>query len=640
MRTRQPNPEEQHDERRAARRVADDGRRRPAGGVGERPCRPLDLPGSAARPGQAPRRGRTGADGHLRAAARLGPGRRGVRHGRDGRRRVAARPAGALRRRPGRHGTPAVVPGHRGHAGGRDPRRGRGARRRPARPGSAAASTCPPCPGRSTRPARSSATPATAGIFRSATTRRRSSPSWWATPSCTRAPRPGSASCSTTPGSGCRCATACARNLLRRPRPARGGPQEPIVGSAALRRRQGGLGAPALRPRPPPGAHRRRRAAHRTSRPPARRPSPLPGAGASPPRTRSRPTRSCARVYGSHTTRFADTDLSGYHLEYDGVATRRFGVEHIRQSADVESLFAPADALVVLHPLAGEPAGLQPSRRAERRAGRRPALRRGHRRAARLGAPGRRGGPARLRGRGPGRRRAHRVRRPDAADRPLPGDVTGTGCVLAGHGRASAPRRADQRRGPRRAADAHGAVPRTGGDAPRDVPEPGGRRPDRRRPRPGHPGHPAPRRPLHRGARGRRHRAHGHRRRGGPGRARPAARLPPPPRRHPAGVPAPGQAGPRPPRPAGGHARPTRPSAGSPTAGGSRTTATSRRSTCAPTAARPASPSGRDRSRASQTSAAVFGSVSSAMAGGVPSRFCSRDSSEFAVLLDSSARRR
>jgi len=58
-------------------------------------------------------------------------------------------------------------------------------------------------------------------------------------------------------------------------------------------------------------------------------------------------------VYGSHTTRFADTDLSGYHLEYDGVATRRFGVEHIRQSADVESLFAPADALVVLHPLAG-----------------------------------------------------------------------------------------------------------------------------------------------------------------------------------------------------------------------------------------------------------------------------------------------
>jgi AraC-like DNA-binding protein len=58
-------------------------------------------------------------------------------------------------------------------------------------------------------------------------------------------------------------------------------------------------------------------------------------------------------VYGSNTTRFADIDLSGYHLEYDGVATRRFGVERIRQSADVESLFAPADALVVLHPLAG-----------------------------------------------------------------------------------------------------------------------------------------------------------------------------------------------------------------------------------------------------------------------------------------------
>ena len=62
-------------------------------------------------------------------------------------------------------------------------------------------------------------------------------------------------------------------------------------------------------------------------------------------------------------------------------------------------------------------------------------------------AAGRRGGPARPRRGGPGRRRAHRVRRPHAADRPVPGGVAGSRRALAGHGRAPAPRRAGRRRG-------------------------------------------------------------------------------------------------------------------------------------------------------------------------------------------------
>jgi AraC-like DNA-binding protein len=59
-------------------------------------------------------------------------------------------------------------------------------------------------------------------------------------------------------------------------------------------------------------------------------------------------------VYGPHTLHLADPDLAGFHLEYDGVATNRFAVERIRYGTAVESLFAPAESLVVVHPVAGE----------------------------------------------------------------------------------------------------------------------------------------------------------------------------------------------------------------------------------------------------------------------------------------------
>ena len=59
-------------------------------------------------------------------------------------------------------------------------------------------------------------------------------------------------------------------------------------------------------------------------------------------------------VYGPHTLHLADTDLAGFHLEYDGVATNRFAVEHVRHATAVESLFGPAESLVVVHPLTGE----------------------------------------------------------------------------------------------------------------------------------------------------------------------------------------------------------------------------------------------------------------------------------------------
>jgi AraC-like DNA-binding protein len=59
-------------------------------------------------------------------------------------------------------------------------------------------------------------------------------------------------------------------------------------------------------------------------------------------------------IYGAHTLHLADADLGAFHLEYDGFATHRFAIEHIRQAAPVEGLFAPASALVAIHPLAGE----------------------------------------------------------------------------------------------------------------------------------------------------------------------------------------------------------------------------------------------------------------------------------------------
>jgi len=59
-------------------------------------------------------------------------------------------------------------------------------------------------------------------------------------------------------------------------------------------------------------------------------------------------------VYGPHTLHHADPDLTHFQLDYDGAATNLFAVEHIRHDTAVESLFAPAEALVVVHPLTGE----------------------------------------------------------------------------------------------------------------------------------------------------------------------------------------------------------------------------------------------------------------------------------------------
>ena len=72
-------------------------------------------------------------------------------------------------------------------------------------------------------------------------------------------------------------------------------------------------------------------------------------------------------VYGPHTLHLGDTDLAGFHLEYDGVVTNRFAIERVRHASAVESLFAPAESLVVVHPLAGELC--LTSRRDELRAG-------------------------------------------------------------------------------------------------------------------------------------------------------------------------------------------------------------------------------------------------------------------------------
>jgi AraC-like DNA-binding protein len=59
-------------------------------------------------------------------------------------------------------------------------------------------------------------------------------------------------------------------------------------------------------------------------------------------------------VYGPLTLRLADPDLAAFHLDFDGVATNRFAVERIRHATAVECLFAPAESLVVVHPLEGE----------------------------------------------------------------------------------------------------------------------------------------------------------------------------------------------------------------------------------------------------------------------------------------------
>lgn len=59
-------------------------------------------------------------------------------------------------------------------------------------------------------------------------------------------------------------------------------------------------------------------------------------------------------IYGPHTLHLVDPDAAGFHLEYDGFATNRFAVEHLRHATAVESLFAPAEALVVVRPVAGE----------------------------------------------------------------------------------------------------------------------------------------------------------------------------------------------------------------------------------------------------------------------------------------------
>jgi AraC-like DNA-binding protein len=57
-------------------------------------------------------------------------------------------------------------------------------------------------------------------------------------------------------------------------------------------------------------------------------------------------------LYGEHTLRWSGP--TGFHLEYDGFVTNRFAVEHLRHGASVEGLFAPDDAVVVVHVLAGD----------------------------------------------------------------------------------------------------------------------------------------------------------------------------------------------------------------------------------------------------------------------------------------------
>ena len=101
-----------------------------------------------------------------------------------------------------------------------------------------------------------------------------------------------------------------------------------------------------------------------TRRPPARTPyarSERPPASVTVPRRRhfatSDPEQAHAflrTVYGPHTLHFGDQDFAGFHLEYDGIATNRFAVEHVRHDTAVEALFAPAESLLVIHPLAGE----------------------------------------------------------------------------------------------------------------------------------------------------------------------------------------------------------------------------------------------------------------------------------------------
>jgi AraC-like DNA-binding protein/anti-sigma regulatory factor (Ser/Thr protein kinase) len=60
-------------------------------------------------------------------------------------------------------------------------------------------------------------------------------------------------------------------------------------------------------------------------------------------------------VYGEHTLRLAAADdLAGFPLEYDGVTTNRFAVEHVSHPASFEARFAPAEGLVVVHPLDGD----------------------------------------------------------------------------------------------------------------------------------------------------------------------------------------------------------------------------------------------------------------------------------------------
>jgi AraC-like DNA-binding protein len=59
-------------------------------------------------------------------------------------------------------------------------------------------------------------------------------------------------------------------------------------------------------------------------------------------------------VYGAHAFHLAGADIDGFHLDYDGVATNCFAVERLSHAMAVDGLLAPAEALVVVHTLAGD----------------------------------------------------------------------------------------------------------------------------------------------------------------------------------------------------------------------------------------------------------------------------------------------
>jgi AraC-like DNA-binding protein len=71
-------------------------------------------------------------------------------------------------------------------------------------------------------------------------------------------------------------------------------------------------------------------------------------------------------IYGEHTLHLsAGADSAAFHLDYDGITTNRFAVERVAHTVPFEGRFAPADELVVAHPLTGD-LGVASGRAAQR----------------------------------------------------------------------------------------------------------------------------------------------------------------------------------------------------------------------------------------------------------------------------------